>query len=76
MAHSKFSHSNSELYRTALNALIGSYTGSEADIEAVVLLSEKFDWERYLEQKEEAEAEKPEVIDVKFPEPIEVKENG
>ena len=57
MAHSKFKHKKSELYRTALNAVIGSYTCSEADLETVVLLSEKYDWEKYLEQKEETENE-------------------
>ena len=73
MAHSEFKHKKSELYMTALNAVIGSYTGSEADRETVVLLSEKYDWEKYLEQKEEAEkaeAEKPKAIDVEFSEGV------
>lgn len=80
MAYSEFKHKKSELYMTALNAVIGSYTGSEADRETVVFLSEKYDWEKYHEQKEEAEkaeAEKPEVIEVKFSETVnEVSENG
>ncbi len=57
MAHSEFKHKKSELYMTALNAVIGSYTGSEVDRETVVFLSEKYDWEKYLEQKEETENE-------------------
>lgn len=75
MLHSKFKNSNSELYKTALISLIGSFTGSETDIETIVLLSEKYDWERYLEQEEakKTEAEKPEVIDVKFSEEVEQK---
>ncbi len=80
MTHSEFKHKKSELYRTALNALIGSYTGSEADLEAVVLLSCEFDWQRHLEQGEEvrkAKTKKPEIIEAQFSETVnEVSENG
>lgn len=73
MAHSEFKHKKSELYMTALNAVIGSYTGSEVDFETIVYLSVEYDDEKHREQKEEAEkaeAEKPKAIDVEFSEGV------